>query len=201
VVKTRPGLGDGSGVGKHADRTLDLGKVTAGDGGRGLVVDADLEASGAPVDKLDSAAGLDLGDRGVDVLGDDVTAVEEAAGHVLAVAGVALDHLVVGLEAGRGDLGGGQLLVRGLLRGDDGRIGDQGEVDAGVRHQVGLLHENGYINISFLKRKLTWNSLRSTFRAPSKRSEAVIEETHWLMRRLRLMNEGRSMSRLRRQMS
>ena len=43
-------------------------------------------------DELDGALGLDGGDRGADVLGDDVTAVNHAAGHVLAVAGVALDH-------------------------------------------------------------------------------------------------------------
>merc|ERR1719414_601373 len=49
--------------------------------------------------------------------------------------------------------------------------------------------------------KLVWNSVRSTFRAPSKRSEAVTEETIWEIRRFRLVYEGRSMSRLRRQMS
>merc|ERR1719271_55753 len=48
-----------------------------------LVVDAALEARRAPVDELDRALGLDRGDRGVDVLGDDVAAVHEAAGHVL----------------------------------------------------------------------------------------------------------------------
>lgn len=47
-------------------------------------------------------------------------------------------HLVCGLEAGVGDLGDGELLVVGLLRGDDGRVGGEWEVDARVRHQVGL---------------------------------------------------------------
>ena len=54
---------------------------------------AHLEASGAPVDELDGALGLYGGDGGVDVLGHDVTTEEEAAGHVLAVTGVALHHL------------------------------------------------------------------------------------------------------------
>merc|ERR1711893_454260 len=49
VIQTGPGLGDGGGVAQHAHSTLHLGQVTAGNHGGGLVVDADLEASGAPV--------------------------------------------------------------------------------------------------------------------------------------------------------
>ena len=43
VVQSGPGLGDGSGVGQHADSALDLGQVTAGDDGGRLVVDANLK--------------------------------------------------------------------------------------------------------------------------------------------------------------
>ena len=114
VVQSGPGFGDGGGVGEHADTSGDLGEVTArNDGGR-LVVDADLEASGAPVHELDAPLGLDGGDGGVDILGDHVSPVEQAAGHVLAVPGVALHHGVGRLEAGVGDLGHGELLVVGL---------------------------------------------------------------------------------------
>lgn len=63
-----------------------------------LVVDTALETSGAPVDELDGALGLNGGDGSINVLGDDVTAVHEAARHVLAVAGVALGHHGSGLE-------------------------------------------------------------------------------------------------------
>ena len=38
---------------------------------------------------LDGALGLDGGDGGVDILGDDISAVHHAARHVLAVTGVA----------------------------------------------------------------------------------------------------------------
>lgn len=72
------------------------------------------------------------------VLGDDVTTVQQASSHVLAVPGVALDHLVVGLEARHGHLLDGVGLVGGLGGGDNGRVGDQREVDTGVWHQVGL---------------------------------------------------------------
>ena len=138
VVKTSPGLSDGSGVAQHADSALDLGQITTWNDGGWLVVDTDLETSWAPVDELDGALGLDGGNGSVDVLGDDVTAVQHAAGHVLAVAGVALDHLVGWLEASVGDLSNRQLLVVGLLGRDDWRIRSQGEVDTWVWHQVGL---------------------------------------------------------------
>merc|ERR1719410_2107208 len=138
VIKSGPGLGDGGGVGKHADSPGGLSKVSSGDDGRGLVVDSNLEASRTPVHKLDAPLGLDGGDGSVDILGDHVTPVQEAAGHVLAVAGVALHHLVGGLEAGVGDLSNSHLLMVSLLSGDDGSIGDQGEVDPGVGNQVGL---------------------------------------------------------------
>ena len=138
VVKSCPRLGDGGRVGEHADGAVDGRLVGAGNGGRLLVVDADLETGWAPVDELDAALGLDLRDRGVDVLGDDVTSVEQAAGHVLAVSRVALDHLVLRLEASIGYLSDRQLLVSSAVGGDDRRVGCQREVDSRVRHQVSL---------------------------------------------------------------
>merc|ERR1711955_57307 len=82
MIKTSPCLSDGGGVAQHAHSTLDLGEVTTWDNGWWLVVDTDLESSWAPVDELDGALGLDGGDGGVDILGDDVTPVEHAASHV-----------------------------------------------------------------------------------------------------------------------
>lgn len=72
------------------------------------------------------------------VVGDNVTTVQQASGHVLAVAGVTLDHLVVGLEAGHGHLLDGVGLVGSLGSRDDRSIGDQREVDTRVGDQVGL---------------------------------------------------------------
>ena len=155
VVDAGEHLSDGGGVGDHADGALHLGEVAAWDDGRRLVVDTALEASRAPVDELDGALGLDGGDGGVDVLGDDVTAVHEAAGHVLAVAWVALGHHGRGLERSVGDLRDGELLVVCLLGGDDGRVG------------ASTKWMRGYGT------KLVWNSVTSTLSAPSKRSEAV----------------------------
>merc|ERR1719296_200749 len=112
-------LSDGGRVGDHADSTHDLGQVTTRDDGGRLVVDTALETGGGPVDKLDGALGLDGGNGGVDILRDDITTVHEAAGHVLTVAGVALDHHAGRLEHAVGDLSHGQLFVVGLLGGDD----------------------------------------------------------------------------------
>merc|ERR1712223_1843109 len=138
VVKPGPGFGDGGGVREHAHGPADLSKISAGNDGWGLVVDTDLESGGTPVDKLDAPLGLDGGNGSVHVLGHHVSPVEEAARHVLAVTGIALDHLVSRLETGVGDLRDGELLMVGLLGRDDGCVGDQGEVDPGVGHQVGL---------------------------------------------------------------
>jgi hypothetical protein len=118
--------------------TVEVGKVTVGDLLRGLVADTDLEASGAPVDELDGTLGLEGGNGGVGLLGDNITPVEQAGGHVLAIARITLDHLVVGLEARHGDLIDGVGLVGSLVGGDDGSVGNEREVDTGVGHQVGL---------------------------------------------------------------
>ena len=64
MINPAQSLGDGGGVGHHADGALDAGQVAAGDDGGGLVVDAALEAGGAPVDELDGPLGLDGGDGG-----------------------------------------------------------------------------------------------------------------------------------------
>lgn len=72
------------------------------------------------------------------VLGDDITSVEQAGSHVLAIAGVALDHLLVWLEAGHGDLENAVGLVLSLGGGDDGGVGDEREVNTWVRDEVGL---------------------------------------------------------------
>ena len=145
MVETSPRFGDGGRVAQHAHGSLHLGEISARHGGRWLVVDAHLEAGRTPVDELDRALRLDRRDGSVDVLRNNVAAVQHAAGHVLAVTRVALHHLVGRLEAGVGDLGHRQLLVVGFLGGDDRRVGYQREVNPWVGHQVGL--ELGQINV------------------------------------------------------
>jgi hypothetical protein len=91
--------------------TVNFGKITVGNHVRWLVADTDLETSWAPVNELDGSLGLEGSDGCVHILGNNISTVQEAGSHVLAIARVALHHLVVGLEAGHGDLHDGVGLV------------------------------------------------------------------------------------------
>lgn len=122
----------------HLHSAVNLGEITVGHLVGWLVADTELEAGRAPVNELDGALGLEGSDSTVGVLGHDIAAVQQAGGHVLSVAGVALDHLVVRLEAGHGHLQDRVGLVGSLGGRDDGRIGNEREVDTGVGNQVGL---------------------------------------------------------------
>jgi len=128
-------LGQGS---ENLHSTVNLGEITVGDHLRRLIADTKLESSRAPVDELDGALCLQTCNSGVSVLGDDITAVQEAGCHVLSVPGVALDHLVVWLEARHGHFVDRVGLVRCLGCRDDGCISDKREMDARVGNEVGL---------------------------------------------------------------
>merc|ERR1719431_1367878 len=134
MVQSSPGLRDGGSVGEHTYSPLHLCKISARDDGGGLIVDPNLEPSGTPVNELDTTLGLDRSNGGVDVLGNHISPVEHAAGHVLAVPRVALDHGVGRLETGVGDLRYAELLMIGLLGGNDRGVGDKGEMNPGVGH-------------------------------------------------------------------
>lgn len=114
VIETRPGLGDRRRVRQHAAGARHLRQIAAGHDRRRLIVDshlqqhliswfykkfiktlaANLETSRAPVDELDGALRLDRGNRGVHVLGHDVTSEEQAHRHVFAVARIALQMTI-----------------------------------------------------------------------------------------------------------
>ena len=138
VVESGEDLSDGGRVRDHADSSEDLSEVSSWDDGGWLVVDTTLEAGWAPVDELNGSLGLDGGHGSVDVFGDDITSVHQRTGHVLAVSWVALSHHGSGLEDGVGDFANGELLVVGLLGGDDWSVRRKHEMDSWVWHQVGL---------------------------------------------------------------
>ena len=74
----------------------------------------------------------------MNVFRDHIAAVEQASRHILAVARVALHHLVIRLEARHRDL----LDRIGLMRSFSGRynrrVGHKGEMDTWIWYQVGL---------------------------------------------------------------
>ena len=108
---------------------LELGKIATWDGSRGLVVNSNLEASRTPFHKLNGPLCLDVGNRNVHVLGNHISAIQQAAGNVVAMTRVALHHLAGRLKAGTRDLADAECLVVGLLCRDDWSIGDQRKVD------------------------------------------------------------------------
>lgn len=63
------------------------------------VVDTELETSRAPLDQVEGRLGLELTGSNTAVARDDVSTVEKGDSHVLSVARVADNHLVVWLEA------------------------------------------------------------------------------------------------------
>jgi hypothetical protein len=63
------------------------------------VINAELEASRAPFDKVEGRLGLESSGSRRAVARNNVSAVQQRDSHVLAVARVADNHLVVGLEA------------------------------------------------------------------------------------------------------
>ena len=67
---------------------------------------------------------------------------DHAAGHVLSVTRITLDHHACWFEDGVGDFRDRQLLVVGLLSGDDRGIRCQHEVNTWVGHQIGLEFRN-----------------------------------------------------------
>jgi len=126
------------GRGLYLHGTIDLGQVTVGNHLGWLVANTNLETSWAPINELDGSLGLESGNGDVDILGYNVTTVQQASSHVLSVAWVALHHLVVWLEARHGDLLYGVGFMGCLGSGDDGGVCNKREMDTWVWNQVGL---------------------------------------------------------------
>ncbi len=124
--------------GVHLHRTVDLGQIAVRYHLGRLVANANLEASGAPVNELDGALGLQGRHGSMRVLGYHVATVKQAGRHVFPIAWIALDHLVVWLEARHGDFLDGERLVRSLRRRHDWGVGDKWEVYARVGHKIDL---------------------------------------------------------------
>lgn len=137
-VETVPGLSDGGGVGQHADGAVDGGQLATRNAHGLLVVDSELEASGAPFNEVEGGLGLDGRNCLAAVTGNDITAVEKSDSHVLSVAGIADNHLVVRLEALEGEVANLEALVRAAVCRDHRGVGDKRVVDTRVGHQVGL---------------------------------------------------------------
>jgi hypothetical protein len=81
MVETAPCAGDGRRVRQHAHAAGHLGEITTGDMSGWLIADTELEAGGAPIHELNGPAGLDNADSRINVLGNDITTVEQSTCH------------------------------------------------------------------------------------------------------------------------
>ena len=88
--------------------------------------ETNLESCWTPVHKLDGLVQLGCGDGRVDVLGHNVTAIEEADGHVLPLPRVALHHLARRLETGLSDDVDAQLFVSRLFNNNNNQMSQYG---------------------------------------------------------------------------
>lgn len=110
-----------------------------------MVIDADFETSGTPIDELNVSFCLYGGDGVVDIFRDHVTSVQKTASHVLPLARITLDHLILRFETGCRDLVDGVLFVESLFSGKNRSIGRQREVYARVGNEIRL--ELGQVDI------------------------------------------------------
>lgn len=97
-----------------------------------------LETCGTPVHKVDCLLAFNDGNRGVDIFGSDVTAVEEAARHVLAGFRITTDQLIGRVKAGGCDIVDGEMLMKRLASRQQRSVGGEREVNARVGHKVCL---------------------------------------------------------------
>jgi hypothetical protein len=138
VINSGEDLSNGSGVRDHAACSHNLSKITTWYDSGWLIVNTALETSWAPVNELDGSLGLYGGDSGVDILGDDITSVHQAASHILSMSGIALGHHRSGLESWVGDLSYRELLVISFLSRNNWGIRRKHKMDTRIRYQVGL---------------------------------------------------------------
>ena len=148
VIESCPGFGDRSCIAQHANRSANFCKIPRGHCHRWLVIDTHFETGGTPVDELNRALkagllgnggedtanlGFNMCDGGIDVLGDQVAAVEKATSHVLAGSRVALDQLIRRVEARACYFHHCMLLVSGFCAADDRCIGREREMDSELK--------------------------------------------------------------------
>jgi len=145
VVEPAPGFGNSRGVGKHADGSLDFGKIATRNDSGALVVDANFEAGRAPIDEVDGSSGLDGSDGDIAILGNDITTIEQAAGHIFTATRITFHHLVLRVKASVRDLSNTELFVENFFSRDHRGVSDERKVDSGVGNKIGL--EFGQIDI------------------------------------------------------
>ena len=138
MIEPAPRLGNCCRVAHHAHRSVGLRHDVTGYDGNRLVVYADLEPRGTPIDKLDTALSFDPANSSAHVFGSDVTAVQQTARHVFPLPRVALHHLIGWFETRCGDLLDRVPFHERVLAGNYGSERAHRKVDSRVGNQIGL---------------------------------------------------------------
>ena len=100
-----------------------------------------LEASRAPVHKLNGSLGLDCCDSCIHILRYYITTEQQTASHIFAVTWVTFHHLIGWLKTGICDFSNTQLFMVGFFSRDNWSISGQWEVNTWIWNQVGLNKE------------------------------------------------------------
>jgi len=145
VIDSWEYFSNSSWVRDHAHGSHNFGEITTWNNCWWLIVDTALESSWAPVDELNGSLGLNGGNSGVHILGDNISSVHKATSHIFTMSGIAFGHHRGGFEGRVGDFGNWELFVVSFLGWDDWGIWGQHEMDSGIWHQVGL--ELSYVHI------------------------------------------------------
>jgi hypothetical protein len=138
MIDSGEDFSDSSRVGDHADSSHDFSEITTWDNSWGLIVDSAFETSWAPVNELDGSLGFDGSNGGVNILGDNITSVHHAAGHVFTMSGITFGHHRSWFESGVGDFSNRELFMVSFLSRDNWGVRGKHEMDSGVWHEVGL---------------------------------------------------------------
>ncbi|VFV28560.1 Hypothetical predicted protein, partial [Lynx pardinus] len=101
-----------------------------------LVINANFEANGAPVHKLDVVLGLHGGNGNINIFENHIVMVQQAESHIFTMMGVTFHHLVGWLKPCISDLCCRKMFMVGFHSRDDKSTCGQGEVDAGIGYQV-----------------------------------------------------------------
>jgi hypothetical protein len=96
------------------------------------MVDSELETSWTPLDQVKVGFGLEGSDSGTAVAGHDVSAVEKGDSHVLSIAGIADNHLVVWFEALEGQVRNLEGLMGRSGSTNNWGVGDQWVMDTWI---------------------------------------------------------------------
>jgi hypothetical protein len=137
IIWESSGLSNVCVIAQHAHISVDHGQDINRYQSERLIINTNLEASGAPVYKLDTVLGLNGGNSSTAIFENHNTMVQESASHVFVMERVTFHHLVGWLKAAISNLCYRKLLIVVFLSRDDRGISGQREVDERVGYQLG----------------------------------------------------------------